>query len=97
MARKTRSTLIGAAVLTALAVGIFLGRGTNVGQGEVPLIQSANAASETPAFSPVKSLSERDVYFPGTEDLAPNEMRVVACGTGMPNSRPKQAAACFLV
>ena len=41
--------------------------------------------------------SERDVYFPGTEELAPDEMRVVALGTGMPNARPKQAAASFLV
>ena len=24
-------------------------------------------------------------------------MRVIACGTGMPNARPKQAAACWLV
>jgi ribonuclease Z len=47
--------------------------------------------------SPVKALSERDVYYPGTEDLAPGEMRVIACGTGMPNARPKQAAACWLV
>jgi ribonuclease Z len=47
--------------------------------------------------SPTKALSERDVYYPGTEDLAPDEMRVTACGTGMPNARPKQAAACWLV
>jgi ribonuclease Z len=47
--------------------------------------------------SRVKALPERDVYYPGTEDLAPNEMRVTACGTGMPNARPKQAAACWLV
>lgn len=47
--------------------------------------------------SPVKALVQRDVYYPGTEDLAPDEMRVIACGTGMPNARPKQAAACFLV
>jgi ribonuclease Z len=47
--------------------------------------------------SPVKALSEREVYYPGTEDLAPDEMRVVALGTGMPNARPKQAAACWLV
>jgi ribonuclease Z len=40
---------------------------------------------------------EREVYYPGTEDLAPDEMRVTACGTGMPNARPKQAAACWLV
>ncbi len=50
-----------------------------------------------PLASPVKALGARDVYYPGTEDLAPNEMRVVACGTGMPNARPKQAAACWLV
>ncbi len=49
------------------------------------------------AQSPTQALAERDVYYPGTEDLAPDEMRVVACGTGMPNSRPKQAAACWLV
>ena len=47
--------------------------------------------------SPVDALAERDVYYPGTEDLAPDEMRVTACGTGMPNARPKQAAACWLV
>ena len=47
--------------------------------------------------SPTRALAERDVYFPGTEDLAPDEMRVIACGTGMPNARPKQAAACWLV
>ena len=38
-----------------------------------------------------------DVYYPGTENLAPDEMRVVALGTGMPSPRPKQAAACWLV
>jgi len=40
---------------------------------------------------------EMDIYYPGTEELAPDEMRVVACGTGMPSPRPKQAAACWLV
>ena len=40
---------------------------------------------------------ELDIYYPGTEELAPDEMRVVACGTGMPSPRPKQAAACWLV
>jgi len=40
---------------------------------------------------------DRDVYYPGTEKLAKDEIRVTACGTGMPNARPKQAAACWLV
>jgi ribonuclease Z len=41
--------------------------------------------------------AELDVYYPGTETLEPNEMRVVALGTGIPSPRPKQAAACWLV
>ena len=51
-------------------------------------------AAKLPPTGPVEP---RDVYYPGTEALAPDEMRVTACGTGMPNARPKQAAACFLV
>ncbi len=47
--------------------------------------------------SPTAALADRDVYYPGTEDLAPDEMRIIACGTGMPNARPKQAAACWIV
>ena len=53
--------------------------------------------SVTPVASPVKATLDRDMYYPGTEDLGPDEMRVTACGTGMPNARPKQAAACWLV
>jgi len=49
------------------------------------------------APSPTAALGKLDVYYPGAEALGPDEMRVVACGTGMPNARPKQAAACFLV
>jgi len=47
--------------------------------------------------SPTKAKTDRDVYYPATEDLAKDEMRVVALGTGMPSVRPKQAAACWLV
>ena len=58
---------------------------------------STSVTFSAPKSSPVKALSDRDVYYPGSEDLAPDEMRVTACGTGMPNARPKQAAACWLV
>lgn len=43
------------------------------------------------------SVEKQDVFYPGTEEVQPNEIRVVALGTGMPNARPKQAAACWLV
>jgi ribonuclease Z len=59
------------------------------------LIESANAAEQEP--SPTKAAGGGEVYFPNTEDLAPDEMRVIACGTGMPTTRAAQAAACFLV
>jgi len=47
--------------------------------------------------TPTGTVLDRDVYYPGTEELGHDEMRVIACGTGMPNARPKQAASCWLV
>jgi ribonuclease Z len=71
-----------------LAVGIALG--TWLGQRSETMVPEAEA-------SPVTAIPDRDMYYPGTEKLGPDEMRVIACGTGMPNARPKQAAACWLV
>jgi len=39
---------------------------------------------------------DRYVYYPGTEVLAEDEIRIIACGTGMPDQRQAQASACFL-
>jgi ribonuclease Z len=59
---------------------------------------TANDAIAAPSSqSATAALASRDVYYPGSEDLAADEMRVIACGTGMPNARPKQAAACWIV
>jgi ribonuclease Z len=59
-------------------------------------LETAFAAEEKPVLSPVKARA-RDFYAPNSENLGPNEMRVIACGTGMPTARPKQAASCWLV
>lgn len=40
---------------------------------------------------------DRYVYYPGTEALDREEIRVTACGTGMPAARHNQAATCFLM
>jgi ribonuclease Z len=56
---------------------------------------SASHAQNAP--SPVGTFQPRDVYYPQTEELAPDEMRVISCGTAMPFQRPSQAAPCFLV
>ncbi len=61
----------------------------------VLLFPGSAAVAQT--FSPVEPLPSMDVYYPGTEALGPDEIRVVACGTGQPTVRPKQAAACWLV
>ena len=71
-------------------VGITVGIALTVG------FISLVAATPAEEVSPVKARS-LDFYVPNTEDLAPDEMRVIACGTGMPTTRASQAAACFLV
>ena len=40
---------------------------------------------------------DRYVYYPGTEELAKDEIRLIACGTGLPAARRDQAATCWLV
>ncbi len=85
--------LIAVTMVATYLIGLYHGRS---GEG-LSVTKEAVAAQTEPRVSPVKALKERDAYYPGTEDLAPDEMRITACGTGMPNARPKQAAACWLV
>ena len=98
MKRVFRMTT-GLGLLAAVVAGAYLqGRSDErAGKESQPLMPVAWASASVAEPSPVRALSDRDVYYPGTEDLGPDEMRVTACGTGMPNARPKQAAACWLV
>ncbi len=83
------STLVAAGLLGAAALTL-----------DVDIrVKSAWAEATTAAgeWSPVKPHPNRGVYYPGTEALAPDEMRVVTRGSGMPMPRLKQAAACFLI
>ena len=79
-----------------IAAGLYLA-GTN---GDLSLLQSVQARESSlrgePMISPTEA-RERNFYAPNSETLMPDEMRVIACGTGMPTPRPAQAAACFLV
>jgi len=96
---KISLAIFGMVVLAGLAY--YQGRVDQAMGEDDMMIGAAIAASSgmTPikGNSPTRALPERDAYFPGTEKLAADEMRIVACGTGMPNARPRQAAACFLV
>ena len=47
--------------------------------------------------SPVEPRADHSGYFPNTEHLGPDEMRVITLGSGMPNPRKSQASASVLV
>ncbi len=47
--------------------------------------------------SPTGTAPDRYVYYPGTEALESDEIRITACGTGLPAARRGQAASCFLL
>jgi ribonuclease Z len=92
--KKTKLATISMPVAAAIAVVVYLFGFYHGQTNEEPAVLSNANAS---VASPVNAVEDRDVYYPGSEDLGKDEMRVIACGTGMPNARPKQAAACFLV
>jgi ribonuclease Z len=58
---------------------------------------SAIVAEEIEEWSPVEPFPAQSVYYPGTEAIAADEIRVIACGTGMPQPRLKQAGSCYLI
>ena len=61
------------------------------------LVSGTALAAGGVADDPAGTVPDRFVYYPGTEALAEEEVRVVACGTGMPDQRLSQASACFLL
>ncbi len=63
---------------------------------QLPLLSEAEAAGGQ-VSGPNVVAPERYVYYPGTETLAEDEIRVIACGTGLPAARRSQAATCFLI
>ena len=78
-------------IIVALAVGIVLG--VMIAQNGLQKAKAAGGKVE----SPTGTAPDRYVYYPGTEKLAPGEIRVFAAGTGLPAARRGQAATCFLI
>ena len=90
--KKHRHRLIGIALV--FAAGFYLAKHSS---NEFPsLITSAHAAGGV-VKDPAGTAPQRYVYYPGTEELAEDEIRLVACGTGLPAARRDQAATCWLV
>ncbi len=91
--KKAMSISSVALVLAGIIIGLV------VSQSSSRFVQEAEAAENTASgkWSPTQPSPSLGVYYPGTEALKPDEMRVIACGTGMPMPRLKQAAACFVI
>ena len=75
--------LIGLIVLVAIVY--FFGYRDGASDRDLPGVASADAQE----ISPVEA-RDRDFYAPNSEDLAPDEMRLIACGTGMPTAHRRQ-------
>jgi ribonuclease Z len=90
---KKRNTVIGTTFVTGITLGVYFGTS---GSSLVSPSIAQEFGGEEPMISPTEA-RERDFYAPNSETLAPDEMRVIACGTGMPYTRMAQAAACFLL
>ena len=89
-----KNLVIFGALLAIVLTAYFYG--WHRGDAGKPADLTSAAYAGAPMVSPVKPRA-RDFYAPNSEKLAPDEIRVIACGTGMPTPRPAQAAACFLM
>ncbi len=63
---------------------------------ETALVKEAQAAGGM-VKDPTGIAPDRYVYYPGTEPLGKEEIRIIACGTGLPAARRGHAASCFLI
>lgn len=93
---KRKVKFLGITVVVALAVmGVYmLGQYVAKTGNSIEIVDEAKAAGGV-VKGPNTVAPDRYVYYPGTEKLAKDEVRVIACGTGMPDQRRGQASACF--
>ncbi len=95
---KRKLTIVGICLVSVASLTVVYIAGCIKGKAgqEATIIKEAQAAGGK-VESPTGTVPDRYLYYPGTEKLGPDEMRVTAAGTGMPAARRGQAATCFLV
>ena len=79
---KNVNTIVKRALGSALALALLGGTAAFAAGGVVK-----STTGEAP---------DRYVYYPGTEELQKDEIRLISCGTGLPAARRSQAATCWL-
>jgi len=82
---RSTTALICLIVATAVAAGYVMGRSDERAGRPFALVNPAHAADQATGVGSNSIVPERYVYYPGTEVLAEKEVRVIACGTGMPD------------
>ena len=83
---------LGVVVILAAAMATGHYFGDRAADMVMPSVDAAGGV----VSGPNTEAPDRYVYYPGTEILAQDEIRIFACGTGMPDQRRAQASACFL-
>jgi ribonuclease Z len=84
-------------ILVFAAMGFYLwGQYTAQTGNGLEIVKEAEAAGGK-VTKPAGTAPDRYVYYPGTEKLGKDEIRLIALGTGMPLARRSQAATCWLV
>ena len=95
------SRLLTACVASAVMLAVYFVGYKDGAQNEdsqpFPAAHASGGGAVQTGWSPTKPYPTHEVYYPGTEELGADEIRVIACGSGMPMPRTKQAAACFLI
>lgn len=86
--KKILLVLIACVISLSLLAAIVIAKPDNVDGINVP---SGRIPQE------IKDNKYPRTYYPNTEKLAKDEMRITALGTGMPNQSPSNVAASFLV
>jgi len=81
---------------SVLMILFIWGHVTHQTENGLGIIQKAEAAGGK-VTSSTGTAPDRYTYYPGTEKLRTDEIRIIALGTGMPAARRSQAATCWLV
>ncbi|MBW2538373.1 MAG: hypothetical protein JRE27_02060, partial [Deltaproteobacteria bacterium] len=92
--KKWKMIFIAGTLCLVVGIGTGLYVSDN-GFSDVSLVSTAEAAGGK-VVSPTGTAPDRYVYYPGTEELKKDEIRLIACGTGLPAARRDQQATCFL-